>query len=95
MCRKSIVLPFSRVKNDVIEFLCNCASDFLKDYMNGGHSIAFFESFHPLNLKYKETLDRWAEICSDDFFKNNPEIDDVLVVGETGSGKEWLASKDD
>ena len=52
------------------------------------------------NWPQNELFSRWAEMCSDKFFEDHPEVDDVLVLvnstettTHTFLEKEWLASR--
>lgn len=85
--------------NTIKEVYFSAARDNLNDLFsqNGPKVIGFFEDLKGIKSKYQDHIQVWCDLFSEEFFKKNSDISDVLLLTETTNDgisiKEWMASR--
>ncbi len=99
--RNSLIITMDNVKKDLkpyVKKMIEVAVDEVLD--EGGNTQLGIQKITGLlslasgSWPNERLFNDWCEWCSADFFKANPDIDDVLVLVQDGDCKqcEWLAS---
>lgn len=83
--RKSAIIPIENFEEDVAKYYAGCIITLLVD-SRGGEQLDIVHTI----------LKLWKLRCAENFFKDNPSVDDVLLFSFKGEQRilEWVFSKE-
>lgn len=95
---KAVTITKDEAVKDISKVVIAMLNDNVADLVNGVVDDSMFTGFANVGSKsIKEIVDLWSEFCSEQFFKDNKDVIDILLLEDTLPGgiaiKSWLASK--
>jgi len=79
---KSETLSRENVVLDVVNFVEDLVGDNIRGYLEGDEdALSIVEKYRDINsFSNDELIDMWNDFCSDAYFEQHPEVDDVLMM---------------
>lgn len=95
--RESVLFTKDQLIDMLVPIVTEKCAKELSQFIRAGIGLAIVHYENLTGKSSNELIEIWCELCSDDYFKKNPRVCDVLFEYKDGamSMKEWMCSFDD